>query len=213
NSREQGAYLGKHVLEVEVIELSDRSLRLAEIEDADFPVGAQNAEYLSQPSVVICEVSESEGGRHEVKGGVLKRHVQSVGFHPAQRSSLPFDLRTTQHLARKICAGNRGSASAGAPIQSKGHVAGPAAEIEHLCIVLAEDVAESTSGTPPPETIDVHRQHVIEQIVAGRDGVEHLPHGGGGGLLIAGSLWTSADCFGLILHRRHAWERYLSSST
>src|SRR6185369_4656341 len=152
NSREQGAYLGQHVLEVEVIELSDRSLRLAEIEDADFPVGAQNAEYLSQPSVVICEVSKSERRRHEVKGGVSKRHLQSVGFHPAQRSSLPFDLRTTQHLARKICAGNRGSASAGAPIQSKGHVAGPAAEIEHLCIVLAEDVAESTSGTPPPET-------------------------------------------------------------
>jgi hypothetical protein len=77
--------------------------------------------------------------------------------------------------------------------QGKRHVARAAAKIENSGIGTQQDVPKSPSGPAPPEAIHVARQHVIQKIVAWRDGGEHVPNGAGGGLLIARTCRRGSD--------------------
>ncbi len=49
-------------------------------------------------------------------------------------------------------------------------------------------LAKRPSGAPPPHAVHVERKHVVQQIVAGRDGSEHLAHRARGGGLVACAL-------------------------
>src|ERR1700719_3317492 len=64
--------------------------------------------------------------------------------------------------------------------EGKGHVAGAAAEIKDAAIGLGKDLREGAGGAAPPQAIDIERENVIEQIVAGSDGGEHVPDGASG---------------------------------
>src|SRR5258708_17977987 len=45
----------------------------------------------------------------------------------------------------------------------------------------------------PPPPVDIERQHMIQQVVAGRDRGEHLAHGARRGPLVTGALGRSTD--------------------
>ena len=78
-------------------------------------------------------------------------------------------------------------------VQSEGHVAGAAAEIESAGAGALQDVAESAGGAAPPQAVNVEREQVVEQVVAGRDGGEHVAHGGGGLLAVLRAFGGGAD--------------------
>ena len=51
--------------------MAEGALRLAEIEDPDFAVGAQDAVNLAKAGIVIREVAETEGGGEQVEYALL----------------------------------------------------------------------------------------------------------------------------------------------
>ena len=59
-------------------------------------------------------------------------------------------------------------------VEGKGHVAGTAAEVEDDGVWAGEDGAEGAGGATPPEAVDAGGEQVVEQVVARRNGVEHL---------------------------------------
>jgi len=67
-----------------------------------------------------------------------------------------------------------------------GEIAGAAADVEDSGVGIGKRGAKGKSGATPPEAIDVCGEDVVEEVVAGRNGVEHLLHG--------------LSCAGLILH-------------
>src|SRR5580693_9917725 len=67
HSRDHGAHAGEYLLEINAVKLSHDSFGLAEIENAAFATGAQNADDFAQSGVVVGEVAETEGRDHQVE--------------------------------------------------------------------------------------------------------------------------------------------------
>src|SRR6266404_1070004 len=65
---------------------------------------------------------------------------------------------------------------AGSATQSQRHVAGPTADIQDLGIRPLQNMAESSRRAPPPPTVDIGGENMIEQVVARRDLIKHLLH-------------------------------------
>src|ERR1035437_136532 len=72
-------------------------------------------------------------------------------------------------------------------MQRKCHVPGPAAEVEHLRTRTVQHLAEGAGSAVPPDPVDIHREHVVQQIVARRDRREHIAHRCGGRCFVARS--------------------------
>lgn len=64
---------GKNAAEIELVELAEEAIRLAEVEDADLAAGTEDARELTQAGVVVGEIAEAEGGGDEIDGGVGER--------------------------------------------------------------------------------------------------------------------------------------------
>src|ERR1035438_1449981 len=77
-------------------------------------------------------------------------------------------------------------------MQRKCHVPGPAAEVEHLRTRTVQHLAEDAGGAVPPHPVDVHRKHMVQQIVAWRDRREHVAHGFCGRCFALRSGWGGA---------------------
>src|ERR1700722_5681147 len=84
HSRDHGAHARENLLEINAVKLSHDSLGLAEIENAAFATGAQNADDFAQSGVVIGEVAETEGRGDQVEVVAGKRKIERVGFDPAR---------------------------------------------------------------------------------------------------------------------------------
>jgi len=97
---------------------------------------------------------------------------------------------------RKICSDNPGMRIPRLTAQGESHVPGAAAKIENPDVGTREDVAEAASGTTPPEPVHVTGKHVVQKIVARRDGSEHVAHGPCCGLSIAGPCGRSTNYVG-----------------
>ncbi len=73
------------------------------------------------------------------------------------------------------------------------HVAGTTTQIKHPGIRLRKDLSKAAGCSSPPPPIHVEREHMIQQIVAGRNRREHLTDGMGCRLWITGACRSSAD--------------------
>src|SRR5664279_5763755 len=110
-------------------------------------------------------------------------------------------------------------------MQRKCHVPGPAAEVEHLRTWTLQHLAEDAGSAVPPDPVDVHREHMVQQIVARRDRREHIAHRFGGGCFVSRSGWGGAhDALSrgairrfnrqfVMLGQRYASDNFLISST
>src|ERR1700691_1610970 len=61
--------------------------------------------------------------------------------------------------------------------QGEVHVPGAAAEIQNAGVRPVKNLRERARGAAPPQAVDVERQKVVEQIVAGSDRGKHLADG------------------------------------
>src|SRR6266568_5577211 len=82
-------------------------------------------------------------------------------------------------------------------MKSKCHVASAAAQIHHTGVRPGEDMSEGPGGSPPPQTVDIEREEMIEKVVTRCDGAEHLADGAGCCIFICGAFRRSANYFGL----------------
>src|ERR1035441_4731477 len=110
-------------------------------------------------------------------------------------------------------------------MQRKCHVAGPAAEVEHLRTRTLQHRAEDAGSAVPPDPVDVHREHMVQQIVARRDRRKHIAHRFCGRCFALRSGWGSAhDALThravrrfnrrlVLLGQRYAFDSFLISST
>src|ERR1022692_302291 len=110
-------------------------------------------------------------------------------------------------------------------MQRKCHVPGPAAQVEHLRTRTVQHLAEDAGSAVPPYPVDVHREHVVQQIVARRDRRKHIAHGFGGRCFALRSGWGGAhdtlirrgirgsNRRFVMLGQRYAFDSFLISST
>src|SRR5580698_5924806 len=70
-------------------------------------------------------------------------------------------------------------------------VACAAANVQHTGFWIRKHAGYARHGSRPPIAVDIHRQQVIQQVVAWRDTSEHAAHPGGGLLLVVNSDWRS----------------------
>src|ERR1700733_5736065 len=96
-------------------------------------------------------------------------------------------------------------------MQSESHVSGATAEIEHTRVWPLQNGRKVARRLPPPPTVHVEREHMIEQIVSWRNGSEHFPHSPCGGRGIACSFGSRAQdsrvdgiADGLLHHSRNS---------
>ena len=82
-------------------------------------------------------------------------------------------------------------------MKSKCHVASAAAQIHHTGVRSREDVREGPGGSPPPQTVDIEREEMIEKVVTRCDGAEHLADGARCCISIRGAFRRSANYFAL----------------
>ena len=135
-------------------------------------------------TITYVSVAEAEGRGHEVEMLAGERKIQRVGFDPTRGRILrrsvgrrrALSRSPLQHRMREIGAHNLGRGLPCLTAQRERHVASPAAQVEDSRILPRQDVAKGPSGATPPHAINVERQHMVQQIVARRDGGEHLAH-------------------------------------
>src|SRR5581483_10571400 len=72
----------------------------------------------------------------------------------------------------------------------KGHVPSAAAEVQHTHTLSIEKMRKSSCGASPPQTIDVEREQMVQQVIAWRNRGEHLAHGAGSRFWVCCSLWS-----------------------
>ena len=84
----------------------------------------------------------------------------------------------------------------GLAIQSKCHVARAAAEIQNPGIWPGKDMSKNPRHPAPPQSVYIEGQEMIEQVVARRDGGEHLADSAGCSLGIPSAFRRSANYVG-----------------
>src|SRR5271167_2121481 len=62
-------------------------------------------------------------------------------------------------------------------MQRERHISGTAAEVENLRVGPAQHLGEGARSAVPPHAVNVHREQVVQQIVAWSNGGEHLANG------------------------------------
>jgi len=97
--------------------------------------------------------------------------LQGVGF---EERGATLAVRGHQHGVRKIAGEN--ARRRPAPLERERQIASAAANIQNACAGLRENRRHSRHGAAAPMAIDVHRQQMIQQIVARRDPAEHPAH-------------------------------------
>jgi len=90
-----------------------------------------------------------------------------------------------QHGVAKIAAIHGGRAAV--RLKGEHQVTGATAHVEHAGSGFSQNVRYSRHGAGAPIPVDIHRQHVIQQIVARDDLAEHAAHPSGRLTLVVGA--------------------------
>jgi hypothetical protein len=141
------------VLEVHAVKHAHYSLWFGEIEDAALTSRTKDANNFAQSGVVVCQISKTESRGHQIEVLIWEWKRKRVSFDPPWSGRIqPEGLcnRPLEHRMSKICTDDLRLLPPSLLAQSKGHVAGPAAEIKYSGIRAFQDVAESSGGATPP---------------------------------------------------------------
>ena len=142
---------------------------------ADLSSRRQNAMNLRQPTVVVGQVAEAERRGHQVKLAPGRTEAARHRLRPSESASLAdFCCARTSMACEKSAPTNLDRILLAMAVERECHVARAAAKIEHLRIGTMQYVRKRTRGAVPPQTVDIHREHVVQQIVAGAIEAEHL---------------------------------------
>jgi len=126
----------------------------------------------------VCQIAESERDGSQIEGCVWCWKLQGIGF---EKRGAAFAARRDQHGVRKIAGEN--ARRRPAPLERERQIASAAANIQNACAGLRENRRHSRHGAAAPMAIDIHRQQMVQQVVARGDAPEHPAHPGGSLLL------------------------------
>jgi hypothetical protein len=70
---------------------------------------------------------------------------------------------------RKIGASDFDGVVLAMAVEREGHVSGAAAEVQQLCVRATQHSGKRPGGSIPPQAVDVHRENVVQKVVAGSD--------------------------------------------
>jgi hypothetical protein len=173
-------------MEIEAVESTQEAgARFVGFEDGEGAAGAEDTMHFDEGEIVIGEVTKSEGGGYEVDGGVGDGEVHGVGFDceggGGGRTRSEAGAAAGEHGVREI-DGEDGRCGGGTAAEEfDGERAGSAAEVDDAGVGLGESFAKGFCDAGPPAATGVGGEQLIEQVVAGGDGVEHFADGERGG--------------------------------
>ena len=130
------------------------------------PPGRTTRASSTKKVVEVDEVAQGESARDAVDRGVRDGQAEDVGLDPRRAAVVG-----AQHPQAEV---DRDGTVAG-PGEVDAQVARAAGQVEHPA---ARRQAELPNGAPSPAHVEAERHDPVDQVVARRDGVEHLAHGG-----------------------------------
>src|ERR1017187_273045 len=171
----------QYAAEVDCVGLADQSSGLAEIQNSQLAAGLEYTVELAQAGLVVGQISESESRDNQIERRGFQRQAERIGFNGngiglAGVLRSKFHGSAAEHAARKIRCQDWARTPGAVLEESHGHVAGAAADVEDSGIGVGEDGPEAPRRAPPPEPVHVGGEHMIQQVVPRRNGVEHLAH-------------------------------------
>ena len=166
----------QHMPKIKPKYLPHHPARLAAIQNPHFAARFQHPQKLLQPSPIIRQVAKPKRRGDQVQRPIRERHPHRI--HRLDRNPHPLELhpRQRQHLLRKIRRNHRLSVRRPPPQQRSGHVAGAAANVQHLRLRPRQNIPEAPRRPPPPRPVHIAREHMVQQVIARSNAVEHLPH-------------------------------------
>src|SRR6202789_1708363 len=102
--------------------------------------------------------------------------MHGIALYPYGVCSAVFCAGAIEHLGGEVESCYRLGALGALLQEGRCHVAGAAAEVQNAGVGAGEDVSEAARGAVPPAAVEAHGEQVIEQVVAGCDGVEDLAY-------------------------------------
>jgi hypothetical protein len=170
--------------------------RLSELEDGDGGAGFEDAMNFAEASLVVGEVAEAESGGDGVEGVAGEGEAEGVGFKERDRSDFGggglvsrFFFGADEHGMSEIGAQDAGW---GVASEREGEVASATAEVEDESVGPIEDGAKAASDACAPESVELHGEDVVEQVVARGDLREHFADFAAGLGFVRGALGSRA---------------------
>ena len=163
----------QHAVEVELIAGANQWIaRGRELENHEPGARLQRAAHLAQPRLQRRHVADAERHDRTIEAPVGHRQLQGIGRHRAQRVAGCLAVAHAQHRFGEV---GRHDIPAEARLthQLCSHVERAGAEIEIRSRRSGGPCQRLERATTPP-LVDVHRQDVVEQIVARSDLGEDL---------------------------------------
>ena len=160
----------------------------------------QDAVHLGQSAGQVLEVADAESAGDGGEGTLSEGQLFGVAFEHREVTSgeAGGDLFASdaEHAGREIDPRDGGSGEGTA--DGDRQVAGSGGHVEHAVRSLP---AEHLHHAAAPPSVDVHREQVVEQVVAAGDRVEHLAHllfFTGGVFVVWFYHWNRIDLSGVI---------------
>ena len=165
---------GQNPVGIEFVEGAEQRVRGSrKLQDDDPPAGAQHPGQFAQPGIQIAEIAHAEGDGGHVDR--RRRHIEVLGIaavqHDAAVQTAGLDLAAghVEHALREVDTQDVGLPDAAG--HGDGQVTRSGAHVEDAAgFRTAHDLHDMTA----PETVDAHRERMVEQVVLRRDVVEHL---------------------------------------
>jgi hypothetical protein len=176
---EQPTDAREDVGEIPAVRVAKKTVgRLGELEDGDGGAGFEDAMNFAEASLVVGEIAKTESGGHGVEGVACEGEAEGVGFEERDSANFGggglvsrFFFGADEHGMSEIGAQDAGL---GVASEREGEVASATAEVEDESVGPIEDGAKAASDACAPESVQLHGEDVVEQIVARGDLREHF---------------------------------------
>src|SRR6266403_2732724 len=169
----EAADFRQNFAEVPAVEIPQQSIEwFGEFEDGDGAARLQDALNFAQAGFVIGEIAEAKGRGDEVEGGIGERQAHGVGFEKRNGGRNGLGCARGERGILLFCANKHGvskihsdDARTSGTGKGKGEISRAATEIKNKRIGAAQSGAEKFCCARAPETVELQREEMIQQIV------------------------------------------------
>lgn len=160
------------MLEIEVIECSENSVgRSGELKDDETAAWLKDSRHLRKAFLEVLEIADTKShsygiepiGRERERLGVRHTELNII----SKTGIVDFLLADLNHLWGDVATNYVAIESL---VNLYGHIGGTCSYVKEL---LGLAVGEECDCLGAPPAVDTEREHVVEEIVVGRDAVEH----------------------------------------
>jgi len=165
---------------VEAVKLRhQRVRRRGEFQNRERAAGFQDAPQLDQPAAIVGEIAESERRGDKIERPTGNGKLQSICFKQfgSRIAFSGFAPRGDQHGMAEVTTQYARRLSA--RFQRQHQISRAAAHIQNLRTRTGKNMRHSRHCARTPIPVDIHRQQMIQQVVARCDAAKHTAHPGG----------------------------------